>query len=465
MDSTQMMPPFDNERTQIGNFGQNNDPGKTQMSSPFDPGRTQMPGPFDPGRTQMAGPPEKSIRLECTAGNRFALSTRSSREHVLVSLFSSGVIGGARMPLNLCLIIDRSGSMEGEPLEYVKRACGYVVDLLEPNDVLSVVAFEERVEVIMPARRVVNKALIKEHINRLEPGNTTNVYDGIAAGASQIASVYSKSYVNRALLFTDGDPTAGIKDFSSIVGMVGEQKSRGITITALGFGNEYNEELLAGIARKSGGNYYYITRPELIPEVFRKELETLMTVVARNIRLTFNLSKWVQVRQIYGHLPAFGNRTAETTLTDLERGSASSAIVEVELGPRPAGTYRIGKVEINYDDSSTGRAERLIEDVVMEFTPDENLVAANINPKVQCEIEVALASKQLERTVMGMRTQQISPAAAMQELEKTRMMLVQQGKTLQAQEIEQAMDSIKKGAGVEKTLVGTIYNLDRGGSK
>lgn len=449
-----MMPPFDNDRTQIGNMGQ--DPGKTQMSG--------TPG-FDPGRTQMAGPLEKAIRLECIAGNRYAIATHGSREHVLVSLKASGAVGQARMPLNLCLIIDRSGSMEGEPLEYVKRACGYVVDLLEPNDVLSVVAFEERVDIVMPARRVVNKALIKEHINRLEPGNTTNLYDGIAAGASQIASVYSGGYVNRALLFTDGDPTAGIKDFSSIVGMVGEQKSRGITVTALGFGNEYNEELLAGIARKAGGNYYYITRPDLIPEVFRKELETLMTIVGRNLRLKVNLSRWAQSRQIYGHLPTFGNRSAETTLPDVERGSAESALIELELGARPAGVYRVAKIEINYDDSVTGKPERLIEDVVMEFTADENLVAANVNPQVQREIEVALASRNLERTVMGMRTQQISSAAAVQEMEKTKAMLIQQGKVVQAQDMQQAIDNIKQGAGVEKTLVGTIYNLDRGRDK
>lgn len=452
MDSTQMIPPFDNNRTQVGNFGQQ-DPYKTQMTGP---------GGFDPARTQMVGPPQKGITLQCIPGNKYALSTRASREHLLVSLMASNVMGGARMPLNLCLIIDRSGSMEGEPLEYVKRACGYVVDLLEPNDVLSIVAFEERVEVIMPARKVINKALIKEHINRLDVGNTTNLFDGIAAGASQIASVYSGNYVNRALLFTDGDPTAGIKDFSSIVGLVGEQKSRGITITALGFGNEYNEELLAGIARKAGGNYYYITRPDLIPEVFRKELETLMTVVARNLKLGINLSRWVQVRQIYGHLPTFGNRIAETTLPDVERGSAESALVELEFGPRPAGTYRIARVEVTYDDSVTGRAERLTEDVVLEFTPDEALVAANVSQQVQREIEVALASRNLERTVMGMRTQQISPAAAVQELERTMSILVQQGKTLQAQEIQHAIDSIKQGAGVEKTLVGTIYNLDRG---
>jgi Ca-activated chloride channel family protein len=441
-----MMPPFDNERTQLSNFGQ------------MDSGRTQA---FDTSRTQMAGPPQKALTMQCIPGNRYGLATRASREHVLVSLMASGAIGGARMPLNLCLIIDRSGSMEGEPLEYVKRACSYVVDLLEPNDVLSVVAFEERVEVVMPARRVVNKALIKEHINRLEPGNTTNLYDGIAAGASQVASVGGTGYVNRAMLFTDGDPTAGIKDFNSIVGQVAEQKSRGVTITALGFGPEYNEELLAGIAKRSGGNYYYITRPDLIPEVFRKELETLMTTVARNLHLKVNLSRWVQVRQIYGRLPAFGNRSVEVTLPDVERGSAESALVELELGQRLAGTYRIAKVELTYDDSVTGRSERLVEDVVLEFTADEGLVTANVSPQVQREIEVAMASRNLERTVMGMRTQQISPGMAVQELEKTKAMLIDQGKVVQARDIQQAIDNINQGAGVEKTLVGTIYNLDR----
>ena len=127
------------------------------------------------------------VGLQVVPGNRYAMATESAREHALIQLQSSGMMAGRRLPLNLCLVIDRSGSMEGEPLDYVKRACGYVVDLLEPTDVLSVVTFEEQVDVVMPARRVVNKQLIKEHIQRIQPGNTTNLYDGIVAGASQVA--------------------------------------------------------------------------------------------------------------------------------------------------------------------------------------------------------------------------------------------------------------------------------------
>ncbi|MCL4499782.1 MAG: VWA domain-containing protein, partial [Chloroflexi bacterium] len=421
----------------------------TQMIFPDDPNKTRVGG-FDPNATQMAGDrmadmnrtamasSMQALSVECIAGNVYAQATRPSREHVLAKITASGMAMGARMPVNLCLILDHSGSMEGPPMDYMKTACSYVVDLLEPNDVLSVVAFADTAQVLMPARRVVNKMLIKEHINRLEVGNTTNLFDGIALGASQVASVPAQGYVNRALIFTDGEPTAGNKDFNSIVGQVVEQKSRGITITALGFGSEYNEELLAAIAKRSGGNYYYITRPELIPEIFRKELETLMMLVARNVRMRVRMSRWVQVRQIYGKLPEFGHRSAEVTLADLERGDTQTALIELGFAPRPGGKYRVAKVEITYDDSITGSAESISSDIVLEFTPDANLISANVNPVVQREIDVAEASKNLERTVMGMRTQQISPGDAIRELEKTKMLLLDQNKTLQARDIQQA---------------------------
>lgn len=441
---------------------------KTQMTPGFDPNKTQVGG-MDPNRTQIGGMPQagatampgsmKAVEVQCIPGNSYALATQSSREHVLVKVIGSGTAMGPRMPLNVCLILDRSGSMEGAPLDYVKQACGFVIDLLEPTDVLSIVAFTDQAELIKPAGYVVNKQLVKEHINRLEVGNTTDLFGGIAMGCQQVASVASPSYVNRALLLTDGEPTAGNKDFASIVGQVAEQKSRGITVTALGFGSEYNEELLAGIAKRSGGNYYYIMRPELIPEVFRKELQTMMSTVARNLHLRVKMSRWVQVRQILGKQPTFGHRTADVTLADIERGEVQTALIELEVGARPGGKYRVAQVELSYDDSLTARTETASSDVVMEFTTDASLIGSGINPLVQRELEVAEASKNIERTVMGMRTQQISPMEAMQEMERTRMLLVQQGKTLQAQDMQRAIDQIKQGGAAEKTLIG--INLDR----
>jgi len=451
-DTTQMFPGDDPNRTVVGGI----DPNKTQVggglgavSSDADPYRTQMPSAV------------RSVALECLVENSYALAPEANHTHILARLTGVNAGGGfgQRMPVNVCLVLDRSGSMEGPPLDYMKQACGYVVDLLEPSDILSIVAFEDTAQVIMPARRVVNRALIKEHIMRLDVGNTTNLYDALALAGSQVSSVANPGYVNRALLFTDGEPTAGNKDFSSIVGQVVEQKSRGITFTALGFGYEYNEELLSAIAKRSGGNYYYITRPELIPEIFRKELESLMMVTARNVRLRIRLSRWSQVRQVYGKLPTYGTRSAEVTLADLEKGETQTALIQMELGARPGGTYRVAVVEAIYDDSVTGRTETVSADAVVQFTADAALLAAGENPMVKNEIQIAEASRNLERTVMGMKTQQISTTQAVEEMEKTRMMLLDQGKTLQAQDMQAAIDQIRQGAAAEKTLIG--IQLDR----
>lgn len=431
---------------------------RTQIGMPTPPG-------FDPARTAMGMPMGATLEVECLAGNRYAYAPEVGRDNALVILKASGQQLGRRAPINVCLCLDRSGSMEGPPLEFAKRACDYVVDMLEPDDILSIVTFEEQVDVLMPARRVVNKALVKEHIHRLEVGNTTNLYDGMMAACMQIASVQSQTpgYVNRVLLLTDGEPTVGLKDYTSIVQQVGEQKARGISITALGFGQEYNEELMAGIARRSGGNYYYIQRPDLLPEVFRRELETLISIVAKNVRVRFHLSRWVSLRQVYGAQPAFNNRIVEIALPDIERGTVRTALAELEFERHPVGTYRVAKVEVLYDDVVNNRPGSASSDAVFEFVTDRNLLASGVNPTVRNELDIAQASQNLQRTMMGMRTQQLTAMGALTELQKTRTILMQAGQTDQAQQLDAAMQSLQRGGGdAEKTLMGAVLDLDQG---
>ena len=285
MDPTQRIDPNKTMLTGGPNF---NDPLKTQAMPGFDP-------LADPNRTSamgampMGGP---ALRVEVLPSREASMANGPAREQFLIELTASGTPAmGGRTPLNLCLVIDRSGSMEGPPLDYVKQACCHVVDLLTPNDVLSIVTFEEIVEVLMPAQRLTNKQLVKDGIMRLMPGNTTNLYDGLSLAVQQVTAINDPGRATRLMVLTDGDPTAGIKDHSSLVNHAADIKSRGITCTFLGFGPDYNEELLAGMAKRSGGNYYYIPRPELIPEVFRTELEKLMTVIARNLHLEVKLGE------------------------------------------------------------------------------------------------------------------------------------------------------------------------------
>jgi Ca-activated chloride channel homolog len=280
----------------------------------------------------------------------------------------------------------------------------------------------------------------------------------------QIAQVQSQTpgYVSRVLVLTDGEPTSGLKDFGSIVQQVAQQKAQGISITALGFGNEYNEELMAGIARRSGGNYYYIQRPDLLPEVFRRELETLMTVVAKNVRLRFQLSRWVNPRQILGYQPAFNGRVVEVNVPDMERGTVRTVLAELELERHPVGAFRVAKIDVLYDDVVVNQPGHATGDCVFEFTKDRALVAANVNQIVRNELDIAQASQDLQRTMMGMRTQQLTAMGAVQELQRTRTILMQAGQSDKAHEVDAAMQAIQRGGDAEKTLIGTMLNLDQG---
>lgn len=434
-----------------------NDPNKTQMVG-SDPNRTQM---MQPGQSPA---PVKGLEVEIIAGRQYALANAPSREAFLIEMKGGGGFMGTRTGLNVCLVIDRSGSMEGEPLEYVKRACCYVVDLLSPDDVLSIVTFEETVEVIMPPRKVINKDLVKQHIQRIEAGNTTNLYDGLALGAQQIIGSREPGRVERLILFSDGDPTAGIKDYGAIVQHVGEIKSRGITVTCLGFGYDYNEELLAGMAKRGGGNYYFIERPDLIPEVFRVELDKLFTMAARNLKLDLKAARWVAIRQIYGHNISYGQREVSLDLADVEKGTAIEVVVDLEFQNHPLGQYRVMSGRLTYDDSASGKQEVVDLDMIIEFTADQALCSVPQNPRVAQAVEVSMVSRAVEKTMMGLKSGQITAAMAVADLQKTQMLLAQEGRVQEAQQVAQAVRDLQGGnvAQVEKTLIGTVTQLDQG---
>ncbi|HEY0867436.1 MAG TPA: VWA domain-containing protein [Fimbriimonas sp.] len=454
-----------------------NDPNRTQLiGAPLsaDPNRTQamsasqMP---DPNRTSSMAPvgQAEALTVEIVPGREATMANGPAREQFLLELAAGtgapvGFGGpGVRTPMNLCLVIDRSGSMEGAPLEYVKQACSYVVDMLTPNDVLSIVTFEETVDVLMPPQRVTTKEPIKAGIQRLMPGNTTDLYGGMSLGAQQLAATPDPGRATRMIVLSDGDPTTGIKDFQSLVNQAGDIKTRGITVTFLGFGPDYNEELLASMAKKSGGNYYFIPQPQMIPDIFRTELEKLMTVVAKNLRLTVKLARWVTMR---GPQQATSGEV-EIPLADIERGSTIQQVFDLEFANHPLGWYRVASGRLVYDDLESGTTRTQDLDFVIEFTADSARYSAPPNSRVSGAAQLAAASRVVEKTVMGLKTGMITQMGAMQELQKTQMLLVQEGRTAEAQEVTMALRAIQSGdvGSAEKTLMGTMHGLDQGKTK
>lgn len=456
------------------------------MSTPFDPNRTAamptsqatqaMPAMGDMNRTQAvaiqpsAPPAGPGIEIRLVPSRLATMANGPAREQFLLEIEARGglpgVNSGVRAPLNLCLVLDRSGSMEGAPLEYAKQACAYVVDLLSPDDILSIVTFEEVVDVLMPPQRVVSKEPIKAGLAQIQAGNTTNLFDGLSLGLQQVAMVNDPGRVTRMVVLTDGDPTAGIKDFGALVNHAGEIRNRGITVTFLGFGPDYNEELLASMAKKAGGNYAYIPRPEMIPEVFRLEVDKLLQTAAIHAKIDLKTSRWVTLRSATGlNAPPTGN-TVEIPLADIERGSVMQLVFDFDFQNHPLGWYRVAAGKLVYDDAGTGGQRTIDLDFVMEFTADAAKYSAPTDPRVSRAADVSAAGKAVEKTLMGMKTGQFSTTMAIQELQRTQAILVQQGRTGEAQEVTMALRALQTGdvGTAQKTLMGTVVHLDQGKS-
>jgi Ca-activated chloride channel family protein len=366
-----------------------------------------------------------------------------------------------RYSLNLALVVDRSGSMEGRWLEHIKRACGTVLDLAGHGDFVSVISFAETAHLILPARHVSDKAEAKDSISRITVGNTTNLRQALLVAYQQLSAVKHSGTLNRIILVTSG-PTAGTKDLSSIVSQVVDQKSRGISVSSVGLGNDYDEELLASVAHRTGGNYYHVADPECLEDAVKQEFELLTRVVARNLRLRVRLARGAGVRTVYGQQPVYGDRVVETDLCDVEAGGGLQSLWEFELSTRPAGRYRIGQADLRYDDVNTGRPERLVADLIYEFTAEPNAVQPATSIDFDREIEVAEAIRDVDKTLLAVRRQNLEPAAVLQELEKVKATFTKHGRQQEIAAVAKAAADIEAGGSLVKTLMSTVFNLDQG---
>lgn len=319
----------------------------------------------------------QNIEFSCRPNKEaFPVTSEAQLAYLLIEAKPKKAQVPTRTPLNLSLVLDRSGSMKGKKIENVRKAVCHIIDRLNEDDTLSVVAFNDNVELLIPSQPVAFREDLKDLVNGLAYRGGTTISKGMQMGLGELRKNLNEERVNRMLLLTDGQ-TYGDEDECCVLAK--EAAADGIAVTALGVGDGWNEEMVDAIARYSNGKSDYIESPEDIVNFFSDEVNSLQSIVAQNAVVTLRLSEGSIPRRVFRVIPmisdlgpsSIAERDVTVQLGELNEETGQSLLVELTLPSRPSGRFRIAQAELSYDILSEGKfGEKVRSDVIIQFSDD-----------------------------------------------------------------------------------------------
>ena len=341
----------------------------------------------------------------------------TSGEHTYLQIGLQAIKGEMprRSPLNVALVIDRSGSMSDEhKLEYAKAAAAQLVGKLDAGDTFALVAFDDRVDTLVPSQAIRSKAAVLHRIARLAPGGGTNIYGGLQAGYAELHKYARPESVNRLILLSDGEVTSGVSDPQSFHGLTSREVDRDIQTSAVGMGVSFNEDLMLSIARDGKGNYHFLKDGADTQQVFARELDELTHTVAKAIKLRVKLAEGVGLVRVLGAqtLDAEGTKAAraderkmdqhiadelgiranrqnapeepgiKTLIPNFYRGDSHVVMLELAVPPGQ-GRRQLADVYCKYKDLVTRSNREMHTASVIAYTPDRADMIASIRQRVK----------------------------------------------------------------------------------
>ncbi len=257
-------------------------------------------------------------------------------------------------PVNLCLVIDRSGSMaEAKKMEFVKKGLELLVDELGESDLLSIVLFDDVAEVLRPAGPVGDPRTAIDQVRKIEPRGRTNVHAGLMKGYEEVLAHLDSGRSPKVLLLSDGLANVGVVETPQIVAASRKFNDRGIALSTIGIGLSYNDKLMSGLADAGRGTYHFLDGAEGIERTFLGELDSLLEKVGRDAVARVTLAPGVTLRKVYGYDPGLPEPgVCEFRLLDLPIGLTQVIPIEVDVAP---GVEKLADVRLTFRDEAAGK--------------------------------------------------------------------------------------------------------------
>ncbi|MCF2149208.1 VWA domain-containing protein [Desmonostoc muscorum LEGE 12446] len=360
------------------------------------------------------------------------------------------------VPLNLCLVLDHSGSMNGRPLETVKKAANRLVDRLNPGDRLSVVVFNHRAKVIVPSQAIEDPEKIKQQINRLAADGGTSIDEGLRLGIEELAKG-KKDTVSQAFLLTDGENEHG--DNNRCLKFAQLAASYNLTLNTLGFGDNWNQDVLEKIADAGLGTLSYIQKPEQAVDEFGRLFSRVQAVALTNAYLIFSLMPNVRLAELKPvaqvspdtiELPLQQEPDGRFSvrLGDLMKDAERVILANIYLGQLPSGKQAIANVQVRYDDPAANEIGLFTQNLAIYANVMGNY-QPNPNPQVQQSI-LALA-KYRQTQLAETKLQQGDRTGAATMLQTAAKTALQMGDTGAATVLQTSATQLQSGGDLSES--------------
>ena len=342
------------------------------------------------------------LKLEADLGQSLLPAGKSGPVYLRLSLKSlAGPKSEKRTPINATIVIDRSGSMQGDRIEAAKEGARVALKRLSDSDKVSLVAYNHGVEVLSPAAplRESRDKLIKA-INGLESSGTTALHAGVTEGGRQVEEYLADNAVNRVILLSDGLANVGPSSPSDLAELGRKLASKGISVSTIGLGLDYNEDLMQRLAAASDGNHVFVERPSDLAEIFDREFGDALSVSARDITIIIECKTGFTPKRILGRDGTISGDTIKLKLNQLHASNERYVVVELNAASvHGEGAADVADVRVTYSDLDSGKSGTAEARPSVRFSSDAKAVEASLNKPVMSQVTQQIATENSEQAV------------------------------------------------------------------
>ncbi len=341
-----------------------------------------------------------------------------------------------RTPVNVAIVLDRSGSMSGAKLAQAKEAAIMALDRLGPEDVVSVIAYSHVVDVIAPAMPLSERDRIEARIRAFQADGRTALYAGVKAGIAQLREYLDLTRVNRLILLSDGIANVGPSSPEALATLGREAAQEGIAITTIGLGLGYNEDLMTRLAYASDGNHSFVEHPDDLVDIFNKEFGDVLSVVAQQVEIIITFRPGFRPMRSLGREAKRADNQLRFRLNQLYGKQKKYLLVAFQADPKMArGEREVADIRITYRDMATGRRESHSTALRVGFSASRSAVRNSLDPEVMAVVAEQIAIARNEKA-LALRDQG-DIAAARQLLKENAAYLRRAAKAYRAPALEE----------------------------